>query len=196
MSIVELGKQLYHDPILSKNQTQSCAQCHNPEHGFIDNRNNGLAVSLGDDGKSVGTRNAPTASYAMLAPDFYFNKKTQEWMGGQFHDGRAKDLQAQAGGPPLFKVPTLRNIAITAPYMHNGVFRELTTVIEFYDKYLDPSRTQNPETQKPWRLPEVPATVNFTKLKKGKKLSDRKIKAIVAFLHTLTDQRYEHLISK
>ena len=31
-----------------------------------------------------------------------------------------------------FKVPTLRNIAVTAPYMHNGIFNELETVIRFY----------------------------------------------------------------
>lgn len=345
-ALINLGKQLYHDPILSKNRTQSCAQCHNPQHGFIDNRDNGVAgaVSLGDDGKSLGTRNTPTASYAMISPEFHFNKKTGEWIGGQFHDGRAKNLQAQAGGPPLnpiemgmkdkqsvierlkqhahyakqfktifgedifndankaydamtlsiakfeqteefapfdskydrylrgeyeltdledlgrslffsnnntncsschqlkrisdtegetftnyeyhnigvpareqgmidhgllanpqvtdkkqdgkIKVPTLRNIAVTGPYMHNGVFKELTTVIEFYDQYINSSRTHNPETQKPWRQPQVPETVNLTELKKGKKLSDRKVKALVAFLHTLTDRRYEHLISK
>ncbi len=32
-----------------------------------------------------------------------------------------------------FKTPTLRNIALTAPYMHNGVFRTLEDVIDFYD---------------------------------------------------------------
>jgi cytochrome c peroxidase len=33
-----------------------------------------------------------------------------------------------------FKTPTLRNAAVTAPYMHNGVFTTLTEVIEFYDR--------------------------------------------------------------
>jgi cytochrome c peroxidase len=32
-----------------------------------------------------------------------------------------------------FKTPTLRNIALTAPYMHNGVFKTLEEVLEFYD---------------------------------------------------------------
>lgn len=45
------------------------------------------------------------------------------------------------------KVPTLRNIALTAPYMHNGVFKELETVLKFYDHYLAGStNTMNPET--------------------------------------------------
>lgn len=33
-----------------------------------------------------------------------------------------------------FKTPTLRNISLTAPYMHNGVFASLEDVVEFYDK--------------------------------------------------------------
>ena len=33
-----------------------------------------------------------------------------------------------------FKVPTLRNVAITAPYMHNGVFQTLDEVVDFYDR--------------------------------------------------------------
>ncbi|HEX4633802.1 MAG TPA: hypothetical protein VH163_08220, partial [Gemmatimonadales bacterium] len=33
-----------------------------------------------------------------------------------------------------FKVPTLRNIALTAPYMHNGAFASLREVIDFYDR--------------------------------------------------------------
>ena len=33
-----------------------------------------------------------------------------------------------------FKTPTLRNIALTAPYMHDGSFKTLEEVIEYYDK--------------------------------------------------------------
>jgi cytochrome c peroxidase len=33
-----------------------------------------------------------------------------------------------------FKVPSLRNVALTAPYMHNGVFATLEQVVEFYDR--------------------------------------------------------------
>jgi cytochrome c peroxidase len=32
-----------------------------------------------------------------------------------------------------FKTPTVRNVALTAPYMHNGVFRTLQEVVDFYD---------------------------------------------------------------
>ena len=33
-----------------------------------------------------------------------------------------------------FKAPMVRNVAVTAPYMHNGVFRTLDEVVEFYDR--------------------------------------------------------------
>ncbi|HOP17036.1 MAG TPA: cytochrome-c peroxidase, partial [Gammaproteobacteria bacterium] len=72
-SIEALGRALYFDVNLSKNRSQSCATCHSPEFGFADPRGNaaGKAVSLGDDGRSLGDRNAPTASYAAFSPDFH-----------------------------------------------------------------------------------------------------------------------------
>lgn len=92
-----------------------------------------------------------------------------------------------------FKTPTLRNVAVTGPYMHNGVFKDLRTVILFYDKYNNPERTINPETGEPWGEPETPETINLTDLK-ANALSDRKVDALEAFLKTLTDRRYEHLL--
>lgn len=76
-----LGKQLFLDPRLSKNDTISCQSCHNLAYGGADSG----AVSLGVGGKS-GTLNSPTvfnASYNLA----------------QFWDGRAKNLKAQAAGP-------------------------------------------------------------------------------------------------
>ena len=72
-----LGEILFFDKNLSKNKTQSCATCHNPNAGFIDDRENVVSkmASLGDDLKSLGDRQAPTASYAKFSPDFHFNAK-------------------------------------------------------------------------------------------------------------------------
>jgi hypothetical protein len=67
-------------------------------------------------------------------------------------------------------------------------------VIEFYDKSNNPDRKLNPETGKPWADPEVPGTVDLEELR-AKALSDRKIDALVAFLETLTDKRYEPLLN-
>jgi cytochrome c peroxidase len=99
----ELGRLLYFDKNLSLTGNQSCASCHNPAAGFVDDRDNGVraAASLGDDGHSLGDRTAPTAAYAKFSPVFHYNEKKQAYEGGQFWDGRAEDLAAQAGGPPL-----------------------------------------------------------------------------------------------
>ncbi len=94
-----------------------------------------------------------------------------------------------------FKVPSLRNTAVTEPYMHNGIFRDLKTVIEFYDHFLEGSvHTLNPETNQPWAEPEVPENLALTELKDGRLLDEDDIEALVCFIRTLTDERYEHLI--
>ncbi len=345
-----LGERLFFDVNLSANRTQSCASCHDPEHGFADPR--GMA-SIGDDGESLGDRNAPSAAYAAFTPEFHKNADGI-WAGGQFWDGRANRLEDQAGGPPLnpiemgmvdeaaviarlledpvytqafsalfeegvlgdpqtgytamtnaiaaferteifapfdskydrflrgeveltreedlgrvlffseqftncnlchqlgqsqldpqetftnyeyhnigvpenlalremngvprgtvdaglaahpdmddnptlrgkFKTPTLRNVAVTGPYMHNGVFEDLRTVVLFYNQFntTDVKRRTNPETGETFRMPAVPATLAVEELTHGPALDDRRVDAIVAFLKTLTDARYEHLL--
>ncbi len=96
-----------------------------------------------------------------------------------------------------YKTPTLRNVAVTGPYMHNGVFKDLETVVRFYNKYnsLAPASAINPETGKPWGEPEITGTLSLKELETGPALDDRRIKALVAFLKTLTDARYEHLVA-
>ncbi len=108
--------------------------------------------------------------------------------------GKLQELAA-AG---RFKVPTLRNVAVTGPYMHNGVFKDLRTVILFYDKYNSRSakRQIDPETGKPWQPPEVPGNIALKELQIGPGLDDRRINALVAFLKTLTDKRYEPLLKQ
>ena len=92
-----------------------------------------------------------------------------------------------------FKVPTLRNVMITAPYMHNGVFKELETVMAFYNKYLMIAPT-NPETGEAWAEPEVPENISMDLLRQGQPLDEYRVAAIIAFLKTLADERYEHLL--
>ncbi|MFN3643109.1 MAG: cytochrome-c peroxidase [Gemmobacter sp.] len=91
-----LGEQLFFDVNLSWNRTTSCASCHDPARAFTDPRG---AASPGDDGSSLGDRNAPTAMYAALVPPP--GEGARGWTGGLLHDGRAPSLEAQAGGPPL-----------------------------------------------------------------------------------------------
>ena len=98
---------------------------------------------------------------------------------------------AQQGGK--FKVPTLRNIAVTGPYMHNGAFRNLRTVLMFYNQYII-AGTLNPETGEPWRSPEVDQNISTDLLRQGQPINEHRLQALAAFLKTLTDSRYEHLL--
>jgi cytochrome c peroxidase len=81
IGMAELGKKLYFDPRLSKSGFISCNSCHNLSMGGTDN----LPTSIGDKWQQ-GPINAPTVLNSSLNL-------------AQFWDGRAADLQAQAGGP-------------------------------------------------------------------------------------------------
>ena len=77
-----------------------------------------------------------------------------------------------------FRVPTLRNIALTAPYGHNGYFKTLEEIVHFYN-VRDVSNEFSPA--------EYPATVNYDELG-NLGLSPEEEAAIVAFLLLLTDE--------
>lgn len=341
---IALGEKLYHDTSLSKDKTMSCATCHDIDSAFVDPRptNLSLGASLGDDLISIGDRNAPTAAYAKFIPRFHFDSHEGLYIGGQFLDGRASDLTAQAKGPFLnpvemnmpdeasvitrvqenanyvqafkeiygddifndtqkayealadtiakfeksntfspfsskydkalkgdavlteqeirglalfngkaqchachpsdgdkaqftdfsydnlgvpvnhalrsangkgdsfidnglydnpqvndeslkgaFRVSTLRNIAVTGPYMHNGVFKDLATVVHFYNTR-DVEGAINPETGEAWEKGEVDVNKNDAELGNLKLTAEEE--DLVAFLKTLTDEQYEHLI--
>lgn len=78
---VELGRKLYFDPRLSRSGFISCNSCHNLSMGGTDN----LKTSIGHNWQQ-GPINAPTVLNSSLNV-------------AQFWDGRARDLQEQAGGP-------------------------------------------------------------------------------------------------
>jgi cytochrome c peroxidase len=98
---IALGGALFNDTSLSLTKTQSCASCHNPTQAFIDNRENSVqkAVSVGDDGVSLGDRNAPMVTYSAFSPEFSATRNG--FRGGQFWNGSAKNLTEQAKGPFL-----------------------------------------------------------------------------------------------
>jgi len=80
---IALGKKLYFDNRLSKDNTQSCNTCHNLETYGVDNK----PFSEGNDG-GLGGRNSPTTLNSALHVS-------------QFWDGREPNVEAQAGGPIL-----------------------------------------------------------------------------------------------
>jgi len=78
---LELGRQLYFDTRLSKDNTVSCASCHHPQEGFSRHTNTGVGIK-----GQKGGRNSPV-SYNRILSDL------------QFWDGRAGSLEDQAIGP-------------------------------------------------------------------------------------------------
>jgi cytochrome c peroxidase len=104
----------------------------------------------------------------------------------------------RAGERGRFRVPSLRNVAVTGPYMHNGVFQDLKTAIVFYNRFLveNAANEINPETGQPWEDAEVPETVDLDLLRQGQPLGERRIAQLEAFLRTLTDRRYEPLLRR
>jgi len=75
-----------------------------------------------------------------------------------------------------FRVPTLRNVAVTAPYMHNGIFKTLRLVVAFY----------NTRDVGPWPEPEVSQNINHEELG-NLGLTEQQEDDIAVFLQTLTD---------
>jgi len=94
-----------------------------------------------------------------------------------------------------FKVPTLRNVELTGPYGHNGVFATLEQIVYFYNTR--DTLGQVPDATDPgfgvtgWPAPEVPETVNEAELG-NLGLTAEEEAAIVAFLKTLTDDSLDH----
>jgi cytochrome c peroxidase len=280
-----LGKLLFFDPILSKDNTISCASCHKPAYAFADTS----VVSIGVGGRK-GTRNTPTAMNVRLQHSFFWDGRAatleeqalapienpdemnlpldtaiarlqqhkaynayfkklfgtepnrnnlaaaiaafertletsdspfDEWKfsddpkavsdavkrGFDLFNGKGKCIKCHFGADftqsdfrniglfdgkrfndsgriviskqpedlGRFKVGSLRNVAITAPYMHNGMFKTLEEVVEFYN---------DPETI-------IPNSLNRdTILQKPLGLSNQEISDLVAFLRALTDKGF------
>ena len=81
---IDLGRELFFDRRLSKNETLSCAMCHIPEQGFTQNE---LATPVGHLGKGV-RRNVPSLYNVAFAKDLFL-------------DGREQSLEAQIWSPLL-----------------------------------------------------------------------------------------------
>jgi cytochrome c peroxidase len=95
-----------------------------------------------------------------------------------------KGVGALTGQPQdegLFKVPSLRNIELTAPYMHDGRFTTLEQVVEFYDSGV----VAHPNLSGLLRIPPGNPPASGTPLRLN--LTPAQKAALVAFMKTLTD---------
>jgi cytochrome c peroxidase len=95
----------------------------------------------------------------------------------KFNDSGRFAVTRREGDTGKFAVPSLRNVAVTGPYMHDGRFNTLNEVIEHYSTGVKRSASLDPNLAK---HPEG-----------GVPLSESDKKALVAFLKSLTDRRFE-----
>ncbi|MCB1208001.1 MAG: c-type cytochrome [Verrucomicrobiales bacterium] len=96
-------------------------------------------------------------------------------LDAEFADAGRFKVTGNESDQGKFMVPSLRNVALTAPYMHDGRFTTLEEVIDHYDHGLKSSATLDPNLAK--HIPQG-----------GLRLSPEDKSALIAFLKTLTDE--------
>jgi len=156
-----------------------CSTCHliGDRHAlFTDNQlhNTGMGFSA-----SMGKRQ-PTRR-VQLAPGVFADLDTEAIEQvtretARFNDVGRYEVTQDPDDRWKFITPTLRNVALTAPYMHNGELLTLEEVIDFYDKGGVPNELLSPLIQ-------------------PLKLTDSGKKALIAFLRTLTGGNTAELVS-
>lgn len=171
----ERGRQLFNNPTKG-----NCASCHSSQIGPGQRRplfTNFRYAALGVPRNNTSTANQNPAFFDM----------------GLCGPVRT-DLASRTDLCGQFKIPTLRNIAITAPYFHNSAIDTLTNAVRFYA-----TRDSNPALWYPTvngvvvKFNDLPANlrgnVPINRAPFNSNLSAQEIDDIVAFLLTLTDDR-------
>ena len=107
---------------------------------------------------------------------FTSRRYSNNGLDSEFTDLGRFESTGDPGDKGKFKVPSLRNVAVTGPYLHDGRFETLEQVIDHYDHGVQPSDSLDPN------LAKHPST--------GLGLSESDKRALVAFLKTLTDSQF------
>ncbi len=129
-------------------------------------------------GRELFFGNATRCAHCHTSSNFYQPSGLINGLDVEYTDGGQGEVNGDPEDHGRFKVPSLRNVALTAPYMHDGRFATLEEVIEHYNSgvqahpYLDDRLT-------PDLTPGgTPYELNLTQEQKD---------ALLAFMHTLTD---------
>ena len=170
------GLKLYEDE-----KKGNCAACHPSQRGpngepplFTDFTYDNLGVPRNPDNP------------------FYGQDKKFNPQGAKFVDRGLGGFVKKRAEDGKFKVPTLRNIAKTAPYMHNGYFKTLRGVVAFYnDRDAKPACKGDVSeagalAQGCWPKPEIHRNLNTDEMGKLG-LTEQEIDDILAFMLTLSD---------
>jgi cytochrome c peroxidase len=126
-------------------------------------------------------RNGATCLYCHGTPQHVNDEAKNNGLTLSYTDNGKGEITGLASDNALFKVPSLRNIVKTAPYMHDGRFETLEEVIDHYsDKVAD-----HPNLNFRLKDSDDPSpNSNVLRLN----LTQEEKEALIAFLHTLTDE--------
>lgn len=134
---------------------------------------------LGQDIYFSGRKEA-TCQYCHGSPNLVIDTARNNGLDVVYADKGKGEVTGIASENGTFKVPTLRNIALTAPYMHDGRFQTLAEVVDHYSDNVQPHPNLHfrLSTIDDGPLGSPPMKLNLTQGEKD---------ALVAFLHTFTD---------
>jgi cytochrome c peroxidase len=135
---------------------------------FTDSENRGKEIFFAD--TSCGVCHGSEAFTGRIA--------TNNGLDVVYADEGLGGISGNAGEISKFKVPSLRNVELTAPYMHDGRFKTLEEVVEHYNSGIQSHPNLSTTLRERGELNGAPKRLN---------LSDSDKIALVAFLKTLTD---------
>jgi cytochrome c peroxidase len=163
---VRLGRWLFYDKRLSADATIACATCHRPEHVFSEP----TPVSTGIRGQK-GSRRAGRTSRTVRSTisESAGTRKAEHSLT------RAATWSRKPGtNRGAFKTPTLREVGLHPPYMHDGSLTTLREVVQHYNKGGNQNPHLDPKIQ-PLKLTEdeITALVKFMEALKGEGYQDK-----------------------
>ncbi len=154
-----------------------CVSCHtlSDKHAlFTDNKLHNTGIGFNE---SMGIR--PESSRVTIAPGVTIDIKREvidQVAGTPPSDLGLYEVTQNPSDRWKYKTPTLRNVVLTAPYMHNGSFGSLKDVVAFYNRGGVPNELQSP-------------------LIKPLNLTEQEQSQLVAFLETLTGSNVDTLVA-
>lgn len=140
---------------------------------FVRNEEGGSLTALEAEGLSKFREKCGNCHSGELFTDFTYRNNGLDSTFADSGRHRITSLPSDIG---KFRVPSLRNVALTAPYMHNARYASLEEVLDHYDHGMVYYKTLD--------------DVFVTQSRLGIELNENDKKAIIAFLHTLTDMNF------
>jgi cytochrome c peroxidase len=221
-TLAQVGDRLFDETALSASDKLACASCHVEARGHADAA--GVFLPLG--APTAPARSAQLAHRALPRPGRRLwlrcpgpaawravlgrPRRQPRALGAPRNASRATrdpaffDLGLCARSDPagraelcgLFRTPSLRNVALTAPYFHNASFATLEDAVAFYaTRDLDPARWYPVVDSQVQRYNDLPAAYRanvqqgapFRRAGQPPALTPQDVADVVAFLNTLTD---------